>query len=191
MITMLSRAVSSVRAVPRSSSFPSTYRLPAFDHQRKVRPLPNQASILHRYSTASPAGSAREDKLKIVRRFYNDLWNKFDTSVADSIISPTVTFRGTLEDKTQDREGFKQYVRNIEAAFPDFFAEIGGIWVDGDDCIARIKWFGTHDGDFRGIPATGKAFAYEGVGIFKIVEGRIVDCWVVGDTQKIWQAIGK
>lgn len=155
-----------------------------------LHPRTSQCYDQRLYGTASQT-TPREEKHKIIRRFYNDLWNKFDTSVADAIISPTVTFRGTLNDTTQDREGFKRYVRGIEAAFPDFLAEIQGIWVDGDSCIARILWSGTHEGSFRGIVATGKTFQYEGVGIFKIVDGVIVDCWVVGDTHKIWEAIGK
>ena len=36
------------------------------------------------------------------------------------------------------------------------------------------------DDEFRGIHGTNRKFAYPGVGIFKILGGKIVDCWVVG-----------
>ena len=129
----------------------------------------------------------------LVRRFYDDIWNKFDTSpeVIDGIISPKVTFRGTLEHSTTDIDGFKRYVREIEASFPDFHQRIVATWVDGETIIARMHWSATHMNDFRGYKPTGKKFEYPGVGIFKIRDGRMVDVWVCGDTYGMFKVIGK
>ena len=128
---------------------------------------------------------------RIVRRFYDDIWNKFDLEPVDALISPNVTFRGTLSETTQDREGYKRYVREIQAAFPDFYQRIDALFVDeaNDTCVARMMWSGTHSATFRGVAATGRTFEYPGVGIFKIQGERIVDCWVVGDTWKMWKVI--
>ncbi|OAL39844.1 hypothetical protein AYO20_00756 [Fonsecaea nubica] len=129
----------------------------------------------------------------IVRRFYSDIWNKFDTTPAlvDELISPTVAFRGTLEHGTTDREGFKRYVREIEASFPDFYQRVDQLWVDSENetCIARMHWSATHSKDFRGYAATGRRFEYPGVGIFRIVNGKIQDVWAVGDTWGMFKVI--
>jgi predicted ester cyclase len=130
------------------------------------------------------------DRMKAtVRRFYDDLWNKFDTTVADEILAPDVVFRGTLQDGNHDREGFKAYVREIEAGFPDFYQRIDAMWVDGDTCIARMHWSATHTSSFRGIAPTGRSFAYPGVAIFRFSNDLIVECWAVGDTHLMWSVI--
>ena len=133
--------------------------------------------------------AARPVMTTVVRRFYNDLWNKFNPSVADEIISPSVTFRGTLEHGTTDLAGFKRYVREIQASFPDFHQRIDALYFDGEHCIARMHWSGTHVNVFRGIPGTNRRFEYPGVGIFTIRKGLICDCWVVGDTHGMYSVI--
>ncbi|RFU26453.1 hypothetical protein B7463_g9892, partial [Scytalidium lignicola] len=125
----------------------------------------------------------------IITRFYNDIWNVFDVSPADEIIAPDVTFRGTLAEGSTDREGFKRYVREIGAAFPDFYQRIDEMYTDGETCIAQMYWTGTHTNVFRGVQPTGRKFAYPGVGIFKIHGGMIRECWVVGDTWEMWKVI--
>jgi hypothetical protein len=86
---------------------------------------------------------AHPESLKgIVRSFYDDIWNKFDLGPVDDLISPNVKFRGTLEDTTQDKEGFKRYVLEIQASFPDFYQRIDELFVcvDGQTCIAKMWW---------------------------------------------------
>lgn len=124
-----------------------------------------------------------------VRRFYDDLWNKFDVSVADDILSPDVVFRGTMKDGHHDLAGFKDYVHEIEAGFPDFHQRIDEQWVDGDTCIARMYWSGTHRGDYRGHPATGRSVAYPGMAVFRFADGLITEVWAVGDTHGLWSVI--
>lgn len=84
----------------------------------------------------------REDLKSIVCAFYSDIWNKFDLSPVEDLISRKVTFRGTLEETPQDREGFKKYVREIQRGFPDFWQEVQDIWVcvDGKTVVARMLW---------------------------------------------------
>jgi steroid delta-isomerase-like uncharacterized protein len=125
----------------------------------------------------------------VVRRFYDHLWNTFDTSITEEIIAPDVVFRGTLHDATHDREGFKDYVREIGAAFPDFHQRVDALWTDGGHCLARMFWSGTHRGDFRGITPTGRSFSYPGVAVFRFSAGLIAEVWAVGDTHRMWSVI--
>jgi steroid delta-isomerase-like uncharacterized protein len=124
-----------------------------------------------------------------VRRFYDDLWNQFDLSVADELLAPSVVFTGTLQDKPHDLDGFKAYVLEIQKGFSDFNHRVVDTWVDGDTCIARMFWSGTHDGEFRGTPPTGRSFSYPGVAIFRFDGGQIIEVWAVGDTHSMRAAI--
>jgi steroid delta-isomerase-like uncharacterized protein len=125
----------------------------------------------------------------VVRRFYDDLWNKFDTDVADAILSRDVVFRGTLQDSSHDFVGFTAYVREIQVGFPDFYQRIDNLWVDGSTCIARMHWSATHTGTFRGLAATDRAFAYPGVAVFQFADELISEVWAVGDTHGMWSVI--
>lgn len=129
-----------------------------------------------------------------VRIFYEDLWNKFDTSVADRIMSPDLVFRGTMSAPSIGLAGFKQYVRDIQAAFPDFYAYIDELYVasaeDGHHCIAKMRWTGTHTQPFRGADLTGKKFEYPGIAIIKIEPDMMISrVWALGDTHEISKAI--
>jgi len=130
-------------------------------------------------NTVTSIGDANKN---LVRRYYNDLWNKWDLAAVTELISPDITFRGSLGITVQGREGFKDYVSMVRAAFPDFHNEIEELIAEGDKVVARLTYTGTHQGELFGIPATGKRVSYSGVAIFVIAEGKIKDGWVLGDT---------
>ena len=49
-----------------------------------------------------------------------------------------------------------QMVKSFHAAFPDFSSSIEELIAVGDKVIVRVIDRGTHEGEFMGIPATGK-----------------------------------
>ena len=54
---------------------------------------------------------------------------------------------------------------------------------------ARMYWSGTHRGDYRGHPATGRSVAYPGMAVFRFADGLITEVWAVGDTHGLWSVI--
>ncbi|RDW72823.1 hypothetical protein BP6252_06730 [Coleophoma cylindrospora] len=128
---------------------------------------------------------------RIVTSFYNDIWNVFSLAPVESLLAPDMTFRGTLQSGDTDREGFKLYVLEVEAAFPDFHQEIKELIcdVDGQRCVARMLWSATHTSEFRGIKPTGKKFEYPGFATFKIKDGQITEVLAIGDTWELWKVI--
>ena len=126
--------------------------------------------------------SMAEENKNIVRRYYDDLWSKWDLAAVTELVSPDITFRGSLGITVQGREGFKDYVNMVRAAFPDFHNKIEELIAEGSKVVARLTYTGTHQGELFGIPATGKRVTYSGVAIFLIADGKIKDGWVLGDT---------
>lgn len=125
-----------------------------------------------------------------IRRFYDDLWNRWDLGLADEIVAPDVRFRGSLGTTLQGREAFKGYVERVRAAFPDWHNQIDELIDAGDTVVARITCSGTHEGELFDVAPTGRRVSYVAVGIFRLAGGRIEEAWVVGDTQEIWRALG-
>ena len=57
---------------------------------------------------------------QIIRRYYHELWNKWNLALANELIASDVSFRGSLAVEVQGLEGFKSYVNMVRAAFPRF-----------------------------------------------------------------------
>ena len=55
------------------------------------------------------------------------------------------------------KEGVKQFFHMYRAAFPDLRMEPQDVLVSGDKVVARVRATGTHQGEFMGMPASGKS----------------------------------
>ncbi len=133
---------------------------------------------------------SRETNKDIIRRYYEDLWNRWDPAVADELISGEIAFRGSLGVTVRGLEGFKGYVRQVRAAFPDFHNAIEDLIAEGDKVVARLTYRGTHRGELFGIAPTGRQVVYTGIAIFRIAGSKIADGWVLGDTWDLRQQLG-
>lgn len=140
-------------------------------------------------TTSSKASPAEMNRL--VKSFYDDIWNVFSLAPVEALLTPELKFRGTLHPHDTDREGFKRYVQEVGAAFPDFYQEIKEVVcdVDGERCVARMRWSATHTSEFRGVKPTGRKFAYGGFATFKIKDGKITEILAIGDTWGMWKVI--
>jgi len=47
--------------------------------------------------------------------------------------------------------------------------------------VARVRATGTHQGEFLGMPATGKAIRTQAIQIFRFADGKIVESWAARD----------
>ena len=122
-----------------------------------------------------------ESHKELIRRYYEALWNRWDLALADELIAESIVFRGSLGITVQGREGFKEYMRAVRAAFPDFHNRIEELIAENDRVAARLTYTGTHQGEVLGIAPTGRQVSYAGVALFRVVDNRIVEGWVLGD----------
>jgi len=126
----------------------------------------------------------------IIQRYYDELWNKWDLSLVDDIIGPEICFRGSLGVAVQGRDGFKNYVATVRRAFPDFHNTIEELVAEDEKVVARLTYRGTHQGELFGIPPTDKQVSYAGIAMFRILNERIVDGWVIGDVPGLLRQLG-
>ncbi len=126
----------------------------------------------------------------IVRRYYEDLWNQWNLDLADELIAPDVTFRGSLGVTVRGRDGFERYLTMVRTAFPNFHNTVEDLVAEGDKVAARLTYRGTHEQELFGIASTHRQVTYSGIAIFRITNGMIVDGWVLGDTLRLMQQLG-
>jgi steroid delta-isomerase-like uncharacterized protein len=76
------------------------------------------------------------------------------------------------------RQGFEM----IKHAFPDLHAHIEDIVAAQDKVAVRLRFRGTHTGEFLGIPATGRTVEYVSHEFYRIADGLIAEEWICSDT---------
>ena len=123
-----------------------------------------------------------DDNKRIIRRYYEEVWNTWNSVAAAEILHPTLKFRGSLGVEVQGLDGFKDYVTLVRGAFPDFNNRIDALIAEGDQVVARLTYKGTHLGELFGFAPTGRPVTYSGVAIFRIAGGKIVERWGLSDT---------
>ncbi len=87
-------------------------------------------------------------------------------------------------------EDARKSIAALRAAFPDIHFANDDILVDGDKVVARWTCTGTHRGEFRGIPPTGKHVEFIGININRLRDGKIVERWAVEDAFTLLRQLG-
>lgn len=128
----------------------------------------------------------------LVRRFYDELWNRFDETLIPVLLTEDVTVRGALGRHAVGHAAFADYLRLVRGAFPDFKQTMEEVVVDavGGSAFARLRCRGTHRGTLLGLPATGRQVSYEAAARFETRAGLIADVWVLGDLHSLVRQIG-
>jgi len=126
----------------------------------------------------------------LVRRYYEHLWNRWDLTLTDELLSPNLKFRGSLGLDADGIRAFRRYARTVWLAFPDFHNQIEEIIADGDRVAVRLTYSGTHRGELLGFAPTSRRVEYAGIALFRIAGGKIVDVYVVADRLALMQQLG-
>jgi steroid delta-isomerase-like uncharacterized protein len=87
--------------------------------------------------------------------------------------------------------GLKQFFGMLRAAFPDLHYTIEEpLLAEADKVVGRFTVRGTMKGAFLGMPATGKTATWTEIHSARIVDGKIVEHWAVGDRLGMLQQLG-
>ena len=133
-----------------------------------------------------------ETNKTVVRRFFEEVWNKGNLTVLNEIIAKdhVSSGPGTLPGLPAGPEGSKQLVTVYRNAFPDLHFTIDEQIAEGDKVVTRWTAHGTHQGELVGIPATGKSSTVTGISIDRVVNGKIAESWGIFDQFGMMQQLG-
>src|SRR5688572_32936129 len=111
----------------------------------------------------------------LIERF-TTLFNQPDLSIANEIFAPGFKSHVPLAPEV-DREGWKAYVQNFLTGFPDLTMDVHDIVATDIRLVLRVTYRGTQNGDFLGVPASGKAMAMPAIGYFEMESGLAQENW--------------
>ena len=128
----------------------------------------------------------------IARRFLEEVFGQGKLAVADEILAPDHVDHGpgALPGMPPGPEGSKMLVTGYRNAFPDIHFTIDEQIAEGDKVVTRWTGHATHKGELAGIPATGKSATVTGMGVDRIVNGKIVESWGIFDQFGMMQQLG-
>jgi steroid delta-isomerase-like uncharacterized protein len=130
------------------------------------------------------------DPKTLVERFYGEVWNRGDETVAREILQPALQFRGSLGVERQGIDEFLRYMREVHSALADYRCAIDELITTESRAAARMLFTGTHRGVLFGIPPTGRVITWAGAAFFTIVQGQITRIWVIGDIEGVKRQLG-
>ena len=131
-----------------------------------------------------------EQNKTIVRRLFDELWNKGNLSVADELIAPTYAHHdASTQDFGRGPESEKKRVTLYRTAFSDLRLTVEDMIAEGETVVARWSCRGAHKGDLNGIAPTGKQFVISGVSIVRFTGGKMVEGWINWDALGLMQQL--
>lgn len=87
-------------------------------------------------------------------------------------------------------QGFPSNGTNLRAAIPDRVDIIEDVIADGDRVGLLFRVTGTHEGTLFGIPPTGRSIDVYEVGLYRLVDGLVVEGWFMADEAALLKQIG-
>jgi len=133
--------------------------------------------------------SAEENKA-VIRRIYEEVFNKGDLSVVPELIAPDYVVRAPGGQEYKGPEGFKQFITMTRTAFPDLHMTVEDIVAEGDKVAHCGNLRGTFKGEIMGIAPTGKQVTMTVTTISRFAGGKEVEARMNYDQLSMYQQMG-
>ena len=110
-------------------------------------------------------------------------FNAGDTDGCLALAAPDlISNLAELPEPQHGRDAWRQGFEMMRRAFPDLQAHIEDIVAAQDKVAVRLRFRGTHRGEFLGIPATDRTIEYVSHEFYRITDGLIAEEWICSDT---------
>jgi steroid delta-isomerase-like uncharacterized protein len=119
-----------------------------------------------------------------VRRLYEEAFAQGKPEVVDEVLhSNFVCYDPNSETgEIRGAETIKGEIDYFRRAFPDdFFWRVEDQVAEGDKVTTRYTMGGTHQGEFFGVPGSGKRIEINGINIDRCEGGKVVEEWASYD----------
>lgn len=131
-----------------------------------------------------------DENKAIYANYIQKLFNEGRFDLLDDLVTPDYKLNDPPPGKAGDVETLRQVVAMNRESFPDLNLSLDGMIAEADMVAARSTMTGTHQGEFFGVPATGKPIKVGGMTMVRIKDGRIAESWVKNDVMGIMKQIG-
>jgi steroid delta-isomerase-like uncharacterized protein len=130
------------------------------------------------------------DYKAMAQRWFAEVMNEGKEEVIDELCAENFVDHDPLPGTSPDRQGIHDFVKQVRAAFPDIEMTADDILVEGDGLAVRSTVRGTHQGEFMGVPASGKKVEVSNYDFVRFENDQVVEHWGTIDSAALMEQIG-
>jgi steroid delta-isomerase-like uncharacterized protein len=130
------------------------------------------------------------DNKILVQRCFDELINKGNFALLEELVHPDYVDYTLPPGWPTDRAGLRQQIAYFRSAFPDLQVTVEEMVAEGDTVAERQTMRGTHQGEFFGIPPTGRQVTMTGSHFFRVAEGKLLEHRANNDDLGLLQQLG-
>lgn len=121
-----------------------------------------------------------------------EAFNAGDTDACVDLMAPEFVMNlAELPEPLHGAEVWRQGFEMMKQAFPDLTAEIEDIFGAEDRVAVRVRFRGTHAGEFQGVPATGRKIEYVSHEFYRVSDGLISEEWICSDMATLMHQLAR
>jgi hypothetical protein len=108
----------------------------------------------------------------------------------DELVAPDALIHTPLPIAVTGAQALKVVFATLHRAYPDLHITVEDLIAEGDKVVVRDSVTGTHQGEYMGIPPTGRSVTYNEMFILRFLNGRITATWGVVDVLSQMRQLG-
>jgi steroid delta-isomerase-like uncharacterized protein len=141
-------------------------------------------------SNKNMTDNAAAKNMAVQRLFYDEVYNKHNTAMIDSIVAPDYVEHCIEPGYSPDRAGLKKSFDDFAKAMPDMHCQVNFMFADSNYVSVQYTFTGTNTGAMMGMPPTGKKVNIDGVDIIRYRNGKAVGHWGYNEEMKMMTQMG-
>jgi steroid delta-isomerase-like uncharacterized protein len=126
----------------------------------------------------------------MAERWFGEVMSNGKLEVIDELCAPDYVEHDPFPGTSADLAGLKDSIGVIRAAFPDIEVTPDDMVLEGDRLAVRSTMRATHEGDFMGMPASGKKVEVSNYDFVRFENDQAVEHWGVIDSAALMEQIG-
>ena len=133
----------------------------------------------------------QHDLKVLAQRFTDEVINAHDVGdpLTELVVEDFVE-QNPLPGQGPGRAGLADVLGSMFTGFPDLHWTLHDTLVEDDRVLTLSTWTGTHQGEFMGIPATGRSVSVEAWTIDRYRDGQLVESRIIMDVAGMLGQLG-
>ena len=116
--------------------------------------------------------------------------NSGDTERLLAVVAPDIVIHyAEMTEPLHGRETWRQGFELMKHAFPDLEAHVDDLVAAEDKVAIRVSFRGSHQGEFQGIPATGRTIHYVSHEFYRVRDGLFAEEWICSDMASLFRQL--
>jgi steroid delta-isomerase-like uncharacterized protein len=130
-----------------------------------------------------------EEQNAVIQRWL-EAWNRQDLDAVEDLLASNYVRHDANFPDVDGPTAQLEFIAAVFRAFPDLHVQAEQLIAQDDHVAVRVSLGGTHQGDFVGVPATGRKVRFESMEVFRLDGGKVAEQWVVMNALGLFQQLG-